>query len=218
MKKISSTILLVIGILIIVGTLNPIYLYYKENSIIKELTQLYTVSNKDLVNNRIELNNNRIEIIEDTKESGAFLQLVLNNVKLGDPIFAENATNNLTYAKGVWIAVFNIHENSQSTDANDKTAIVVMTAAQKNWTIYYLDQDQRYEVRHISIDQKSQDYLDTLLIKLSSNPMMGYESDIGYASGSVSALMIPMILCIIGLAMALIGLVMLCRFWIRKKK
>ncbi|MGX4583902.1 hypothetical protein [Paenibacillus chitinolyticus] len=111
--------------------------------------------------------------------------------------------------------VLTIHKNEESSNKNDWVAIVQTKKDQASWTIYYIDNQQKMTAKHVTNENRSNDPLDIYLIKNSGAPMIGYYSDINFASGNPFATVIPIAIAITGGILLLIGLLIIPR---RQKK
>ncbi|MGX4583903.1 hypothetical protein [Paenibacillus chitinolyticus] len=82
MKKFSSIFLIVLGVMIILATSNPLYLMYKENQIQRSLNTTYTITQQDVTKNSLEINNNNIKVIDTPKDNLIHVELLMNGEKL----------------------------------------------------------------------------------------------------------------------------------------
>ncbi|MFX3636752.1 MAG: hypothetical protein ACE3L7_14225 [Candidatus Pristimantibacillus sp.] len=207
MKKLISIVLLVLGTMIVIATYNPLYLIHKEKQIHRSLDKKYKVTNQDMVTNRLELRNHIIEVLEERQENRVTLQVLLNNETLTEPMTVSAADHGAT-SFGAWIHVFKIHHRNESMKT-DVIAIVQTFPNQKAWNIFYVDPLKQVTTKQITLGGRSKDYLDMMIIRSSSNLMMGYYSDIQYASGNPFATLVPAFIFIIGLIMMVIGAILL---------
>ncbi|EGL13368.1 MULTISPECIES: hypothetical protein [unclassified Paenibacillus] len=214
MKKFSSIFLIVLGVMIILATSNPLYLMYKEKKIQHSLNTTYTITQHDVTENSLEINNNNIKVIDTPKDDFIHVEILLNGEKLpGSTDVAPAKDGN--YTRGVWVNVLTIHKNEESNNKNDWVAIVQTMKDQASWTICYIDNQQKMTAKHVTNENPSNDPLDIYLIKNSGAPMIGYYSDINYASGNPLATVIPIAIAITGGILLLIGLLTIPR---RQKK
>ncbi|MBV6713908.1 hypothetical protein [Paenibacillus chitinolyticus] len=214
MKKFSSIFLIVLGVMIILATSNPLYLMYKEKKIQHSLNTTYTITQQDVTKNILKINNNTIEVVNTPKGNLIRLEIMLNGEKLpGSTDVAPAKDGN--YTRGVWVNVLTIHKNEESSNKNDWVAIVQTMKEQASWNIYYIDNQQKMTAKHVTNENRSNDPLDIYLIKNSGAPMIGYYSDINYASGNPLATVIPIAIAITGGILLLIGLLTIPR---RQKK
>ncbi|MFS0837154.1 hypothetical protein [Paenibacillus sp. 1P03SA] len=200
MKKFTSVFLIVLGIMIILAASKPLYFMYKEKEIQHLLNETFTITQQDVTKNALEINNNTVEVIDTPKGDLIRLEILLNGEKLSGSADVAPAKDG-NYTRGVWVNVFNIHKNH----INDRAAIVQTIEEQASWNIYYIDNQQKMTVKHVTDENRSADPLDTYLIKNSGTPMIGYYSDINYASGNPFATMIPIAIAIFGGILLLIG-------------
>ncbi|MEY9092316.1 hypothetical protein [Paenibacillus sp. RC84] len=204
MKKFSSIFLIVLGVMIILATSNPLYLMYKEKQIQRSLNMTYTIAQQDVTKNALEINNNNIKVIDTPKNDLIHVEILLNGEKLP-------GSTDVAPANGVWVNVLTIHKNEESSNENDSVAIVQTMKEQASWTIYYIDNQQKMTAKHVTNENRSNDPLDIYLIKNSGAPMIGYYSDINYASGNPFATIIPIAIAISGGILLLIGFLIIPR-------
>ncbi|WP_042169423.1 hypothetical protein [Paenibacillus gorillae] len=216
MKKTIGIVLSILGMMISLATVNPLYLMYQEKQIQRSLDHQYEITHKDLINNQLEFNNNIMEIIEEPSGNVVNLQVILNGEPLAGPIAAQLSNDNVTYTKGVWVNTFAVRETGNSNRQDDLLAIVTMPELNK-WNIYYVNHLKQIEVKHMDAGNKSNDPLDIRLIKYSGASLMGYKSDILYASANPFALVIPVVIFIFGILLTAAGLITLLRVWVRNR-
>lgn len=210
MKRIISISLVVVGLLIISATFYPLYLMYKEKDIQKNLDQKYKITQQDLTKGKIKLNNNVIEI-KDTKSGESIrVEVLLNGKELFEPMNVALAEDG-GFTKGVWVNVFNIHKNNDSNEENDLIGIVQTEEEGSSWNLYYVNSRGELEVKSSSKEYMSSDYLDTNLIKRSGNSMIGYISNINYASANPFASIFPIAIFIFGIITTVLGLILAIR-------
>ncbi|GKS09520.1 hypothetical protein YDYSY3_05200 [Paenibacillus chitinolyticus] len=214
MKKFSSIFLIVLGVMIILATSNPLYLMYKENQIQRSLNTTYTITQQDVTKNSLEINNNNIKVIDAPKDNLIHVEILLNGEKLPGSAEVSPAKDG-NYTRGVWVNVLTIHKNEESSNKNDWVAIVQTIKDQASWTIYYIDNQQKMTAKHVTNENRSNDPLDIYLIKNSGAPMIGYYSDINFASGNPFATVIPIAIAITGGILLSVGLLIIPR---RQKK
>ncbi|MFE4570116.1 hypothetical protein [Paenibacillus chitinolyticus] len=214
MKKFTSLFLILVGIMVILATSKPLYLMYKEKQIQSYLNTTFTLTQQDISENVLDINNNTIEVINTPKDDLIRLEIMLNGEKLPGSVEVSPAKDG-NYTRGVWVNVLTIHKNEESSNKNDLVAIVQTIKDQASWNIYYIDNQQKMTANHVTNENRSNDPLDTYLIKNSGAPMIGYYSDINYASGNPLATVIPIAIAITGGILLLIGLLIFPR---RKKK
>lgn len=207
MKKLIAVMLLFLGSMIAIATFNPLYLMHKEKQIHRSLDAKYKVTNQYMSTNRLEFRNHTIEILEERQEDRVVLQVLLNNEVLSKPMTVQAADNGAT-SFGAWIHVLKIHNKSESMKT-DLIAIVQTLPNQKSWNIFYVDPSKQVTTKQITLGGRSKDYLDMKLIRYSGHSMIGYYSDIKYASGNPFATLVPVVIFIIGLVMMAVGAILL---------
>ncbi|MFF2092280.1 hypothetical protein [Paenibacillus sp. NPDC058174] len=216
MKKIIGISLTILGIMISLATFNPLYLMYQEKQTQRSLDHQYEITHKDLINNQLEFNNNMIKIVEEPSSDVVNLKVILNGEPLTRPIAAQLSNDNATYTKGVWVNTFVIRETGNRNRQDDLLAIVTMPE-QNKWNIYYVNHLKQVEVKRMGVENKSKDPLDIRLVKYSGASLMGYKTDIQYASANPFALVIPVVIFIFGILLAAAGLILLLRVWVRTR-
>ncbi|WP_405080094.1 hypothetical protein ACI48J_20990 [Paenibacillus chitinolyticus] len=214
MKKFISIFLILVGIMVIWAASKPLYLMYKEKKIQHSLNTTYEITQQDVTKNILKINNNTIEVVNTPKGNLIRLEIMLNGERLPGSADVVPA-NNGNYTRGVWVNVFTIHKSQEASNENDRVAIVQTMKEHASWNIYYMDNKQKMTVRHVTNENRPADPLDTYLIKNSGSPMIGYYSDINYASGNPFATIIPIAIAISGGILLLIGFLIFPR---RKKR
>ncbi|GGG72625.1 hypothetical protein [Paenibacillus radicis (ex Gao et al. 2016)] len=216
MKKAIGIALSVLGIMISLATFNPLYLIYQEKQIQRSLDHQYDITQKDLINNQLEFNNNMMKIVEEPSGDVVNLQVILNGEPLAGPIAAQLSNDNVTYTKRVWVNAFAIRESGNRNREDDLLAIVTMPELNK-WNIYYVNHLNQVETKSMDAENKSKNPLDIRLVKYSGASLMGYKSDIQYASANPFALVIPVVIFIVGILLTAAGFILWLRVWVRNK-
>ncbi|MBP1995517.1 hypothetical protein [Paenibacillus eucommiae] len=214
MKKIIGVSLIILGIMVSLATFDPLYVMYKEGQIYKTLDKKYFIDQPEFNTNQFEINDNRIEIIDTPKGNIVNLQVLINGKALFKPMDVP-VSNDGDYARGVWVNILNIHNKQETNHQNDLTAIVQsMPPDAKSWNIYYINGQKKMETKHITNEDRlsktneniSNDYLEIQLLKRSGVSMIGYASDINYASINPFATLIPRAIFVFGIVLIVIGI------------
>ncbi|MBP1995209.1 hypothetical protein [Paenibacillus eucommiae] len=211
MKIIIGVSLIILGLMISLATFDPLYVMYKEKQISKTLQKKYFINEPDYNTNHFEINGNSIEINEIPKgENVANIQVLLNGKVLFEPMDVPVLEDE---KRRLWVNIYSIHNRKETSHQNDLTAIVQsMPPNAKSWNLYLINNQKKLETKHITNEDRfnneniSDDYLDIHLIKITTSAMIGYKSDINYASINPLAYVIPRVIFIFGIVLIVVGI------------